>query len=153
MHMKQTRVFLDIDGVLLGKKNGRVVLAKGADEFLRFVTSHFDCYWLTTHCQGDATTAVNWLKPYVSKKLIEVIKQIKPTAFNVLKTDALPKDGNFFWIEDQPLASELIYLEKNSLLPCLIRVDTYRNKEDLVECLSYLRETHSEHLLENLRPM
>jgi hypothetical protein len=153
MLVKQTKVLLDIDGVLLGKKNGRVVLAKGADEFLRFVTSHFDCYWLTTHCQGDATAAVNWLKPYVSRKLIEVIKQIKPTTFNVLKTDALPTDGNFFWIEDQPLASELIYLEKNSLLTSLIRVDTYRNKEGLVECLSYLRETHSERLLENLRPM
>jgi hypothetical protein len=151
--MTQTKVFLDIDGVLLGKKNGSVVLAKGADEFLRFVKSNFDCYWLTTHCQGDAKTAVNWLKPYVSKKLIKVIEQIKPTTFNVLKTDALPMDGNFFWVEDQPLASELIYLEKNSLLARLIRVDTYRNKEDLVECLSYLRETYSERLLENFRPM
>ena len=132
----QTKLFLDIDGVLLGKINGRIALAKGAEEFIRFATAHFDCYWLTTHCQGDAEIALTWMKPYVHKGLLGMIK---PTSFNVLKTDALPKEGGFFWVDDQPMASELKLLEDNGLLSCLLRVDTYRNREDLVECLGFLQ--------------
>jgi len=139
MHTERTKLFLDIDGVLLGKANGRIALARGASKFLRFVTAHFDCYWLTTHCQGNANTAQTYLRPYVCKGLFETIKMIKPTCFNVLKTDALPKNGVFFWVDDRPLASELKFLEDNGLVSCLIRVDTYTNAEGLLECLDYLQ--------------
>jgi len=140
MHTKRTKLFLDIDGVLLGKIDGRIALARGASTFLGFVTAYFDCYWLTTHCQGDAETAQIYLKPYLRKELLKTIKKMKPTYFNVLKTDALPKNTDFFWVEDQPLASELKFLEGNGLVSCLIRVDTYANKEGLLECLNYLQK-------------
>ena len=114
-YITQPALYLDIDGVLLGKKNGRPTLAKGASEFLKFVTLHFNCHWLTTHCQGDATTAVNHLKPYVGSGLRKTLALIKPTRFNVLKTEALPKEGLFYWLDDQPLAAELHFLEEHLL--------------------------------------
>ncbi len=33
----ELKLFLDIDGVLIGKRNNRPVLAKGATEFLEYV--------------------------------------------------------------------------------------------------------------------
>ena len=143
METNRTKLFLDIDGVLLGKINGKVALAKGAGEFLWFVTTYFDCYWLTAHCQDNVEIALAWLQPYTGKGLRELLLKIKPTNFNVLKTDALPKKGNFFWVEDQPMASELKFLEDNGLTRCLIRVDTYKNEDDLVRGLSFLQQAHS----------
>ena len=49
------KLYLDIDGVLLHTK--KPCAAEYAAEFIDYVTANFDCYWLTTHCKGDATTA------------------------------------------------------------------------------------------------
>lgn len=56
------KIYLDIDGVLLDYDNGGV--ADGAIELIEYVTKEFDCYWLTTHCKGDPTTAVSYLQEY-----------------------------------------------------------------------------------------
>lgn len=136
-HANQTDLYLDIDGVLLGKRAGQIALAKGAEEFLGFVTQHFDCYWLTTHCQGDAGTAVARMEPYVSATVHQFLTCIKPTRFNVLKTEVLPKERLFYWVEDRPMASEILFLQDNGLLSRWLKVDTYKNEDDLVECLSF----------------
>ena len=63
------KLYLDIDGVLLHTKNTRV--AECAAEFIDYVTTHFDCYWLTTHCKGDATTAQQYLSEYFPAEVME----------------------------------------------------------------------------------
>ena len=141
--MGQANLYLDIDGVLLGKRAGRITLAKGADEFLEFAIRHFDCYWLTTHCQGDAKTAVARLDPFVSDTTKRLLSNIKPTRFNVLKTEVLPKEKPFYWIEDRPLASEILFLKTNGLLSRWLRVDTYKNGEDLITCQHFLKRQSS----------
>lgn len=141
--MSRTNLYLDIDGVLLGKRAGRIALAKGADEFLEFVICNFDCYWLTTHCQGDAETAVARLAPFVSYTTKRLLSDIKPTRFNVLKTEALPGEKPFYWIEDRPLASEILFLKTNELLSRWLRVDTYKNGEDLITCQHFLKRQSS----------
>jgi len=45
-------------------------------EFLFFVTEHFDCYWLTTHCDGDARTAFLYLVGKVPAEAIPYIEKI-----------------------------------------------------------------------------
>ena len=46
------KLYIDIDGVLLTIKNTQQ--PPFAIEFIDFITSIFDCYWLTTHCKtGD----------------------------------------------------------------------------------------------------
>ncbi|MDP3957737.1 MAG: hypothetical protein Q8Q10_04525 [bacterium] len=44
------KLYLDIDEVLLTRQGEP---AEGLTEFLKFATENFDCYWLTTHCDGD----------------------------------------------------------------------------------------------------
>lgn len=56
------KLYLDIDGVLLDYDNdGR---AEHSIELIDYITDEFDCYWLTTHCKGDAGTAVDYLSRY-----------------------------------------------------------------------------------------
>ena len=47
------KLYIDIDGVLITTKNP--VAPSGIDRFIQFITSNFDCYWLTTHCKGEST--------------------------------------------------------------------------------------------------
>jgi hypothetical protein len=47
-----TKLYLDIDGVLLTAKHTQA--APGVDDFVEFITQHFACYWLTTYCKGDS---------------------------------------------------------------------------------------------------
>ena len=62
-------LYLDIDGVLLDYNTD--TYAKGAIELIEYVTSEFDCYWLTTHCKGDTEPAIEYLVPDVVPKLRE----------------------------------------------------------------------------------
>ena len=93
------RLYLDVDGVLLGRSRSSdcdIVLAHGALDFLKFVTGNFDCYWLTTHCDGDSSAVVDYLRPYCDEQVLELLKVIKPTTFDALKTEALK--GDFYWL-------------------------------------------------------
>src|SRR5262245_52125905 len=107
------RVYLDVDGVILGEVDGRVALARHAEEFVDFLTSRFDVYWLTTHCRGESLAALNYLSRYAPAEFLMRLEPIKPTHFNVLKTEALT--GDFYWIDDSPLQSELDDLKRRGL--------------------------------------
>ena len=133
------KLFLDIDGVLLGRGQGRPCLAVGAEEFIAHVVDRFDCYWLSTHCQGDARTAQEYLRPYVSEETYRRLQSIKPTRFDVLKTDALPADEPFLWIEDRPLATEIRVLEESGRRSSWLKVDVSERENVLMECLELLK--------------
>jgi len=129
-------LFIDVDAVLLGKSDARNVehcLAAGCEEFIDFALENFDCYWLTSHCKGDADTVLNYLRPYATAQLLEKLKKIKPTTYKTFKTEALY--GNFIWIDDSPTMYEFNYLEENDLLHRWLQVNTrkeYRALEKLM---------------------
>lgn len=102
-------LYLDIDGVLLTKKNP--VAATNSAHFLQFVTTHFTCFWLTTHCKGDASQAVTYLTPYFSSEILKVLEKIQPTNWSTLKTEGIQLASEFFWIEDYPMNAELKILQ------------------------------------------
>jgi hypothetical protein len=132
-------LYLDIDGVLLGKADPaspKIVLANHVEQFLDFALANFDCYWLTTHCKGDAQPVIDYLRPYVSDELVPLLAKIKPTTFDVLKTDALR--GDFFWLDDSPLAIEITWLRERNLLDRWVEVDTRRRPNDLLAAMEAL---------------
>lgn len=106
----KTKLYMDIDGVLLHTK--RVRVPEFAEEFIDYVTTHFDCYWLTTHCKGDANGPLGYLSQYYDSNVIERLKGIKPTTFDVLKTDAICFDEDFYWLDDSPFNAELAVLRQ-----------------------------------------
>jgi len=135
----QMNLFIDIDGVLLGKstETNQLALANHTQEFLEISLQNFDCYWLTTHCRGSADTAVHYLKPYADKNIIALLKQIKPTNFVTFKTEAL--FGDFLWIDDQPTAYEFQYLEEQNLLDRWLQVNTKSNIDELALIIQDLK--------------
>jgi len=64
-------IYLDIDGVLI-TKNGQPAL--GVVEFLTYLTKNHTVYWLTTHCRGGESNAVEYLKNKLPNECFEYIQ-------------------------------------------------------------------------------
>jgi hypothetical protein len=132
-------LYIDVDGVLLGRTvpdRPAVVIASHTREFLSFALSRFDCYWLTTHCQGDSRGVLTYLRKYVDPGLEGLMSGIRPTRFDVMKTEALA--GDFVWLDDAPLGCELAWLRDRGLLDRWIDVDTRRRPDDLLRAMEVL---------------
>lgn len=121
------KLYLDIDGVLLTKRNTKV--AEYSVEFIDFVTENFDCYWLTTHCKGNSNTAMIHINKYFDDKTMQKLAKIKPTNWTTLKTDAIDFSSDFLWIDDYPLLPEINALTTYSKNERLIIVDLNRKEE------------------------
>jgi hypothetical protein len=129
-------IYIDIDGVLLGTKDGRVVLANHAAVFIDFVTRNFETYWLTTHCRGTTEPVFKYLRRYAPADLLARLTSIKPTNFDVLKTEAL--QGDFYWLDDRPLETELAVLRSRKQFDRWIDVNTRERPDDLLFAISEL---------------
>ncbi len=99
------KLYIDIDGVLLTNK--RTTIADYAIQFIDFITTHFDCYWLTTHCKGNISNPLNYLSKYFDNAILEKIQKIKPTNWTTLKTEAIDFSSDFIWLDDNPFVSEI----------------------------------------------
>ncbi|OUJ74766.1 hypothetical protein [Hymenobacter crusticola] len=103
------KLYLDIDGVLLTAKHTQA--AVGVDAFVDFVTSQFDCYWLTTHCKGDSATALRYVAQFLEPTTVEKLrKAVQPTNWDTLKTEAIDMRSAFYWLDDRPLPVEVAQL-------------------------------------------
>jgi hypothetical protein len=122
------KLYLDIDGVLLTAKHTRA--ADRVDEFVDFVTTHFECYWLTTHCKGDSRTALKYLAQFMQLETIEKLKDaVRPTNWDALKTEAIDFESDFYWLDDSPLPVERRILEDNGVGDRLVLIDLERPSE------------------------
>jgi len=130
------KIYLDIDGTLLGQSS---TPAKCLHEFLDYILEHHDCYWLTTHCKGNAEGALNSLRRNnVPQSTLDLAIKIKATNWDVLKTDAIDIGKDFVWFDDSPMASELIVLEKNNKKDSLYHMNTRQNEYAICEALDWL---------------
>ena len=132
----KTKLYLDIDGVLLGqisRNDPTIVLAKHINGFLEFSNLHFDCHWLTTHCKdSNIDNVIKYLSKYSDASTIEYFHKIKPTKWDTLKTEAIDFNSDFFWIDDAPLSIEKEILKKHNKLKNLIQINTRKNEDDLL---------------------
>ncbi|WP_324679287.1 hypothetical protein [Hymenobacter sp. GOD-10R] len=134
------RLYLDIDGVLLTTKHTQA--AVGVDAFIDFVTSNFDCYWLTTHCKGDSATALRYVARFLEPTIVEKLsKAVQPTNWDALKTDAVDMRSDFYWLDDCPLQVEVAQMRANGVDARLILVDLNRTDE-LLKIQMHLQGIH-----------
>ena len=66
-------IYLDIDGVLLANEEN---LAIGASEFIKYAANNFDVYWLTTHCNGDASVPLQHIGHLFDDETVELAKKV-----------------------------------------------------------------------------
>ncbi len=120
-------LYLDIDGVLLTTKQTKA--SENSEELIEFIIGHFNCYWLTTHCKGNAEPALKYLGKYFNEPTIEKLKKVMATNWETLKTEAIDFSTDFFWLEDCPFDSEIAVSRDNLVTNHLIVVDLSKPKE------------------------
>lgn len=127
-------IYLDIDGVLLDTKEYKQM--PYLKEFLTtvFNISNNNVYWLSTHTKhGESNNALYHLKGVLDDDVFEMIKSIKNTKWNTLKTEGIDLDSDFLWFDDVIFQAEYNVLEKINKENCLIKVEN--NLEELVGLL------------------
>jgi hypothetical protein len=121
------KLYLDIDGVLLSSWHPQV--APGAVQLIDYVTQHFDCYWLTSYCKGDARYAMRLLSEYFDEATMEKLAGVKATNWRGQKTDAIDFESDFYWLDDNPTFTAEHELKLYDRLDRLIVVDLRRENE------------------------
>lgn len=126
------KLYLDVDGVLLGKNSkGEIALIPDIEEILIYTRNHFDCYWLTTHGRYGIDGVIAYIKPYFIGQDLSLLSHIKPLLWKTLKTEAIDFDSPFIWIDDSPLDFEIQILKEKGCLESWLHVDTYKDFNDL----------------------
>jgi hypothetical protein len=129
----KANVYLDIDGVLLGNDLNP---ALHVHDFLKYVTNNFTPYWLTTHCKGDASTAVKRLGLVFPDETMILIQNILPTNWDLAKTEAIDFTKPFLWFDDDLFFKEAEDLVKHAAMDNWIEVGLRRNPSHLSVFLS-----------------
>ncbi|NCU41776.1 MAG: hypothetical protein EOM19_03570 [Candidatus Moranbacteria bacterium] len=130
-------LYLDIDGVLLTKQG---VPALHLVEFLTFTLQNFDCYWLTTHCKGDASTALFHISSKVPPEAIPFLEKIKPTTFNLWKTEGIDFSQDSLWLDDYAFDGEKNVLKDHQALQNLILINLKSRPDHLLETITLWKE-------------
>ncbi|HQG58014.1 MAG TPA: hypothetical protein PLX79_03510 [Candidatus Dojkabacteria bacterium] len=130
------KIYLDIDGVLLDTKEYKQM--PYLKEFLTtvFEISEGEAYWLSTHTKhGKNDVALYHLEEELDKDIFEMIKGIKNTKWNTLKTEGIDINSDFLWFDDVIFQAEYNFLESVGKEHCLIKV-----KDNLEELVTLLKE-------------
>jgi hypothetical protein len=137
--MSPFQVFIDVDGVLLGRevgKPGQVRLADGATAFLATALDVSDgqTYWLSTRVKvrDDLPALLRDLGTAGGDEVfLALASRLSVMAWDVMKTEVLPDDGMFMWFDDAPMASEQAFLEAQGWLDRWLHLDTRKRPRDL----------------------
>lgn len=115
-------IYLDVDGVLLDKN---LQPAQCLHEFVQYVTTHHTCYWATTHVTDDSTEHLFRVltRQQVPLETLELLKQIKGTSWDMLKTEVIDFTQPFLWFDDMPTTGEIETLKNHNAADSLVWVD------------------------------
>ncbi len=125
-------IYLDIDGVLLAND---LQPANHVKEFLRKVLTDYpnSTYWLTTHCQGDATVPIRHIGHLFDDEAVELMTQIKPTTWDLAKTRAIDFSQPFLWFDDDLFYEERQTLIEQGVLDNWVEVNLRQDPDALVK--------------------
>lgn len=125
-------IYLDIDGVLLANEH---YPANYASEFIEYCLTNYpdSTYWLTTHCQGDASRPIRDIGDLFDDETVELMKKIKPTIWldSSAKTDAIDFSKPFLWFDDDLFIKEREALVAHGVLENWIEVDLRKDPDAL----------------------
>jgi len=125
-------IYLDIDGVLLTKSGNQ---AKFVKEFLEYIVKNHQVYWLTTHCKGDAVFTIRFMERFFDEKTIELMKNILPTSWETLKTEAIDFSKPFLWFDDNVFNVEKEVLKQHNCLKSQIEINLEEDPDQLKKYL------------------
>lgn len=132
------KVYLDIDDTLLNTDIYNTRPAEHLKDFLEYILKKHDVYWLTTHCNGDATVPVQYLSRFVTDDVVPLIMRIKPTKWSIIKTEAINMFEDFVWLDDVLSWGDEKSLKENNKLGSYINVNLDENPLILKELIGKL---------------
>lgn len=128
-------IYLDIDGTLIHEDRWDMAnpAADGLDEFIIALRPH-TAYWLTTHCRdGNPERVREIMKRYVPVELHADIDRIKPTTWDMMKTEGIDWSQDFIWFDNDISPFEWERIEQGSENQRAIEVNLKRNPKQLIE--------------------
>lgn len=131
----KANIYLDIDGVLVAND---AHAANYANQFLRKVLADFpdSTYWLTTHCNGDASVPIQHVGHLFEPDVQELLKKIKPTVWETAKTRGIDFSQPFLWFDDDLFYEERQSLIEHAVLDNWIEVDLTKDPDHLARFIS-----------------
>jgi hypothetical protein len=143
--MSRPHLFLDIDGVFIGRphpESRQLCLALHAEPFLRFALKHFECCWLSSLTQtGETEPALDHLGIFAPAQFIELALDVDAEPWIHRKTEAIaaraPRD--FYWIDDAPTVTEKRWLRGRGQTDRLFQVNTRKRPNGLLSAQGRLR--------------
>lgn len=148
--MNKVNIYLDIDGVLLANDLNP---ANYANDFLRRVINEYPdtTYWLTTHCNGDATVPIQHVGHLFDEDVQDLMKLIKPTKWETAKTRGIDFSFPFLWFDDDLFYEEKQTLEKHGAYDNWIEVNLAKDNNQLLKLLTSfpipVNQSHTHRLL------
>lgn len=125
-------IYIDIEGVILTRGGSP---AAHLESFLKFILKNYTVFWLTSRCKGDIKYTLDYLSKFVSPEIIPLLSKIRPTHFEIDKTDAINFNDEFYWLDDEIFASEKNMLEKHDKYDRWIEIDLMKNPNQLVHLM------------------
>lgn len=130
-------IYLDIDGVVRGCASPK----EDIENFLNHCLAKYpnSIYWLTTHCNHGVNRAPEALQGILSQELVDRLADtVKPTEWEILKTDAIDKDQDFVWFDDNLFESEERVLDAYNIADGFFRMNS-KDSEMAKKVLNYLK--------------
>lgn len=135
--MPKINIYLDIDGVIKGCASPK----EDIENFLNYCLAKYpnSIYWLTTHCNHGVNRAPEALQGALSQELVDRLADaVNPTEWEVLKTDAIDKDQDFIWFDDNLFESEKRVLDAYYVTDGFFRMNP-KDPEMAKKALEYLQ--------------
>jgi hypothetical protein len=151
-HMK-TKLYLDVDGVMLRRTPQGFQVANHALTFLDFAIDHFDIYWLTARSHEGNTPEIERAfrhalpNPTASKQdrdaLAKIVSSLPTAEWGETKSDAFTLGVSFIWVDDNPDTRALKWLTQRGLIDRLVVVVTDQSPDDLVRVQEIIEPCHA----------
>lgn len=148
----KTKLYLDVDGVMLRRTPQGFQVANHALTFLGFAIDHFDVYWLTARShEGDTTEVERAFRlalpnPTASKQdratLTKIVSSIPTAQWGETKSDAFTSGVLFIWVDDNPDIRALKWLKQRGISDRLVVAVTDQEPDDLVRVQGVLEGGH-----------
>jgi|SRR3989344_6957669 len=133
MRILRENIYLDIDGVILTRG---VVPAAHLGKFLKYVLRNYSVFWLTSKCLGEKKEIIRYLSQFLPPEIIPLLEQIKPTRFDLDKTEAIDFSKEFFWLDDELFDSEKNTLRNHNTFDSWIELDLIENPNQLIDLVN-----------------
>lgn len=131
----KTKLYIDINGTLINKK--KQCASQHVEEFVDFVLSNYDCYWLSPECCYPIEETKIYLSNFFTPTVVEKLIAIKQTYWTTSKTEAINFNEDFIWLDSYIFGYEREILKRNNKTRNVLLLEG--KETDLLDTINQLK--------------